>query len=366
MLKQYCFLPVMIALLFCSAICSVFGSVDTTAAKSAFQFLEESTVPRQIAMGNAGTAMPGAGFCNYNPAQPYFSNDPSLSIGYSPMPGDLKAVFAEGFFHRSDLFFGMHLSNHSITGIIPSTVQGTNENAPFSSGFSLVSLAAGLRRERYGIAITVSGMQDRIGVSTAYGVSMSAGAAYLAVPGKLSLGLGLLNEGTTTGYTDDTKQWGEGDRMPRCARLGAAYTDTLRRVPITAAVDFVYRDVGDKVQAAKNVVPRMTLPVGVEVWPTEYVALRMGKRINFETEIINFGVGFRFQPISFDMSFIIAKLYQDVEVKPAFGLTYTPAPKNKSRTIITAPAVEVKPLASPELKAEPKPASEPPAPENNP
>jgi hypothetical protein len=338
------------------------GTVDSTAAKASFQFLDESLSPRQIAMGNAGTAMPGAGFCTYNPAQPFLSSDPSLTIGYSPMPGDLTAVVAEGFFNHADMFYGMHLSNYSIRDIIPSTVQGINENAAFSSGFSLVSLVAGIRRERYGLAVTVSGMQDRIGVSTAYGLSVGAGAACTAVPGKLTLGLGLLNEGTSTGYTDDTKDWGDGDRMPRSARLGAAYADTLGGVPVTAALDVVYRDVGDKLRDVKGVAPRMTVPLGVEVWPTDYVTLRLGKRINFDTEVMAFGAGFRFRPLSFDMSFVISKLYEDVEVKPAFGLTYTPVAKPKQKTVITAPAAEVKPLAPPQ--EQPKIEEKPQAPQD--
>jgi hypothetical protein len=335
------FLP---ALLLLTAFHLARGAVDTTAAKAAFQFLEESISPRQIGMGGAGTAMQGAGFCNYNPAQPYFTGDPSLSIGYLPMPGDAKGVFAEGFWSRPDLFFGMHLSNHAISDIIPSTVQGINENTLFSSGFSLISLAAGMKRERYCLAVALSGMQDRIGIATAYGVSVSAGAAYRAIPGKLDLGLGLLNEGTATGYTDETKKWGQGGRMPRSARLGASFTDTIRRVPFSAALDVVYRDVGDKLEEARGVVPRLTVPVGVEVWPTQYVALRLGKRFNFETEVVSFGGGFRFRPLSFDMSFVITKLYRDIEVKPGFGLTYSPAPKQPAKTVITAPAVEVKPL----------------------
>jgi hypothetical protein len=205
-------------------------------------------------------------------------------------------------------------------------------------------------------------MQDRIGISTAYGVAVSAGAAYRAIPGKLSLGLSLLNEGTATGYTDETSKWGDGDRMPRSARFGAAYTDTLRRVPFTAALDVVYRDVGDKLHAVKNVASRMTLPIGLEVWPTEYIAVRMGKRINFETEVVNFGAGFRFRPLSFDMSFIIAKLFEDIEVKPAFGLTYTPGSRNNSRKVIMAPAAEVKPLPQPKEPRieEAKPQQSPP------
>ena len=321
-----------------------YSTVDSTAAKAAFQFLDEPVSPRQIAMGGAAAAMPGVGFSQYNPAQPFFSGDPSLSIGYMPIPGDAKGVYAEGFWSRSDMFFGMHLSNFLIHDIIPSTAQGMNENTPFSSGFSLVSLAVGMKRERFSLAIDVSGMQDRIGTATAFGVSVSAGAACRLIPGRLDLGLALLNEGTATGYTDETQKWGQGDRMPRSARLGAAFTDTIRSVPFAAALDIVYRDVGDKVQQIKGVAPRITVPAGVELWPTPYVALRVGKRFNFETEIINFGGGFRFRPLSFDMSFVVAKLYRDIEVRPAFGLMYSPVPKHAAKTAIIAPAVEVKPI----------------------
>jgi hypothetical protein len=52
------------------------------------------------------------------------------------------------------------------------------------------------------------------------------------------------------------------------------------------------------------------------------VALRLGKRFNFETEVVNFGAGLRLFPLSFDMAFVITKLYEDVEVEPMFSLTY--------------------------------------------
>ena len=61
------------------------------------------------------------------------------------------------------------------------------------------------------------------------------------------------------------------------------------------------------------------------------MAVRLGKRINFETEVINFGAGLRFQPLTFDMAFVVSQLQGDVEVKPMFGLTYAiaQAPRNK-------------------------------------
>ncbi|HEX7510842.1 MAG TPA: hypothetical protein VF335_06050 [Chitinivibrionales bacterium] len=320
------------------------ASVDTTAGKSAFQFLEAPTTPASVAMGNAATALPGAGFSYYNPARPYLSDSASLSVGYGPLPGDLSAWFGEGKLTFSNMFLAMHLSNHSIRNIYNATEQGPNYSVPFSSGFTLVSIDAGLAYNRGALALSVNGMQDRIDVYTAYGVSVSVGGIYRLIPEKLTLGAALLNIGTTTGYTDATSNWGEGDRLPRTGRIGAAYTDVVKQVPITVACDVVYRDVGDKLLAAKGALPRITVPLGVEVWPTEYVAARIGKRFNFETELINCGAGLRLGPLSFDLSIVLAKLVTgaDIEVQPLFAVTYAPGSGGgKARPVVIAPETRV-------------------------
>jgi hypothetical protein len=186
---------------------------------------------------------------------------------------------------------------------------------------------------------------------------------YKIIPGKLTAGLAMLNEGKTTAFTYSSNATGNLDQegvqenLPRSGRLGLAYTDTLKSFPVNVACDVVYRDVGDKVQAAKNIVPRITVPLGIEVWPTSYVAVRLGKRINFETEVINFGAGLRFQPLTFDMAFVVTSLQGDIEVKPMFGLTYaiaavphvkeSPAPKQVETQPVkhtdTVPEIRVTP-----------------------
>ncbi len=358
-------------MLMCCGSMSVCTATDETAAKAAFQFLEEPTTPRLIAMGNAGTAQGAAGFPYYNPAQPFFSNEPSLAIGFAPMPGDLNALFAEGVWFFPSLFAGFHLSNYTVSDIYPTADNSEpNYNVPFSAGFTLVSCDAGYTTPRFSIALAVSGMQDRLATSTAYGLSISVGAAYRAIPDKLSVGMSLLNEGTTTGYDDEANKLGDGEAMPRSGRLGIAFSDTVKRIPFHIAADVVYRDVGNKVHSARELKPRLTVPIGAEAWLTDFVALRLGKRFNFETEIVNFGVGLRFLPISFDMSFVITKFVRDFEVKPFFGLTIVSSPVGRKGPI-KAPPVEIKPLAPPPGSPEsetpveetiiPSPAAPPPA-----
>jgi hypothetical protein len=326
------------------AVFSPVYAVDSTAAKAAFQFLEEPASPGLIAMGNAGTAMKGIGFSYYNPAQPFFTDASGLSIGYAPLPGDLTAICAEGSWRFSNTFLGMHLSNHAVGTIYPATEQEANYSTPFSAGFTLVSLDAGYYGGRHSFALAVNGMQDRIWTATAYGVSISAGGAYWIVPQKLSLGAAVFHLGTTTGYTDATQHWGDGERLPRSGRIGAAYTDTVKHIPFSVACDVVYRDVGDKLLSAKGALPRITVPLGVELWPSQYVAVRLGKRFNFETELVNFGAGLRYSSLLFDMSFVITKLYDDVEVNPMFALTYTVARARSSGEtgVIKTPEVEIK------------------------
>jgi hypothetical protein len=317
------------------------NATDSTAAKSGFQFLEEPTTPRLIAMGNAGTAMQGSGFSYYNPAQPFFNDDMLLTVGYSPLPGDLTAFFGEGTWNFSNMFTGVHLSNFSIKDIYPASEQGVDYSIPFTSASTVVSFDIGYKGDRLGLGLTLNGIQDRIETSTAYGISVSAGCAYWLVPKKFSLGAAALNFGTSTGYNSDDANLGDGERLPRSGRIGAAYCDTLKQIPFSAACDVVYRDVGNKLLSAKGAVPRITVPLGIEVWPIQYAAIRVGKRINFETEIINFGAALRFNPLTMDMSFVITNLEGDVEVKPTIALTYMPSLSHKNKELDKTPANQI-------------------------
>ena len=337
-------------------------ALDSLSANSAFQFLDEPVIPRLVGMGNAGTAFDNGGFSFVNPAQPYLKQDQDISIGYAPLPGDLTVPFFEVAWGFPDFFLGLHGSNYAISGILPaqdpslgtSSIAGgpsSFDSNSFSYGFTLLSIDAGYKFDRGAIALTISGMQERIETSSRFGYSISAGGLYRVVPGKLTAGLALLNEGKTTAFTYNIDEQGEQENLPRSGRLGLAYTDTLKSFPVNVACDVVYRDVGDKVRTVADIVPRITVPVGLEVWPTNYVAVRVGKRLNFETEIINFGAGLRFQPLTFDMAFVITQLQGDVEVKPMFGLTYAIAAVPKPATKLVMPPVKVTDTAATQKNA---------------
>jgi hypothetical protein len=330
------------------------------ASMAGFQFLDYPPSVRQIGLGFAGTALGGSGFAGYNPASPMLTDRPYLNIGYAPLPAEYTIASCEGAWTFSNMFVGANFTNHFIGGIIPADFNdGPNYNVPGSYDGSAFSVCFGFKREDLGLGLAVTGLQERIVSYTSYGICVSAGLAYWLVPQKLTLGAAVLNVGTTTGGLDDTRFFGEGAPLPRSGRAGAAYSDTLFRIAYTVTGDVVYRDVGNKVTSASQIFNRMTVPVGIEAWPTQYVALRVGKRFNYETELFSFGGGLRFAMLSFDLAFTLTSLVSDLEVDPYLSLTYTLTPprqpaakprKSSSQPIIIQQPAEVKgaaPLTAP-------------------
>jgi hypothetical protein len=296
--------------------------VDTTASNSAFQYLDVPPSPRQVAMGVAGTALGTGGFAYFNPASPAIDTKTNLSVGYAPLPGDYSIAHAQGSCMISDFFVGANITNHVVSGIIPTNYNHDPDyNTPFSYDGFQFSLDGGYRAGRLGVGISVSGLQEQIGTATAYGISAGAGLIYNA-NANLTIGAAGLHLGSTTGFTDDTRRLGQGYALPRSARAGAAYCDTLFRMPFTAAADIVYRDVGLKVTKLSQLTTRVFVPAGIEVWPTSYVAVRLGKRFNDESGVFTFGAGLRWSMLTFDLAFALVKLVTDYEVQPYFGLTY--------------------------------------------
>ena len=290
---------------------------DSTAA-GAFAFLDYPVGPRQTAMANAGTGAAGGGFAFVNPAQITLASSNSVSAGYAPMPDDFSASYAEGVVAAGIYSFGVNVSNYAIDNIVPSTEQGADYTISAGSyGFTFVSLSAAMKKNKTGLALMATGMQERIMSYTRYGYSLSAGATYSLIPGRLLLGAaGLHLLSTMTAFTYGADETGSIESVPRTLRVGAGYSDTVKNLPLQVNCDIVYRDKGTGVS-------RFSVPVGIEVRPTDYIALRIGKRFNFETDVINFGAGLQLAPLTFDFSIVVSKLYTDIEYRPMFSLTYS-------------------------------------------
>lgn len=329
------------------------AAVDSTAGNAGFQYIDVPPSPRQIAMGWAGAALGENGFAYYNPAAPAIDKTSFLSIGYASLPFDYSVVHAQGSCMISNFFIGANITNHVVSGIFPSNDTGVNYNTPFSYDGTLIALNAGFINDRLGIGLTVNGLQEQIGTSAAYGISASLGLVY-TLTRNITLGAAGLHLGTSTGFTDDTRKLGKGYPLPRSARAGAAFTDTIYRVPFTVTGDIVYRDVGLKVVHLSQLEPRVTVPLGIEVWPTSYVAIRAGKRLNDDSQLFTFGAGLHWSMLSFDLAITLASIVSDVQVEPFFSLTYAlgKAVKAPSKApVIMEKPVEIKSVLAPEPKA---------------
>lgn len=303
--------------------------ITEDAANTGFHFLEEYINPRFIAMGTAGTALSGKGFSFYNPAIPFLLNKTYLSVEYGQHPkADLRHAQLEGVLALERWFFGLSLHNESIDNIYEANFWGNLPfyNAPFSQQFINMSLNVGFSQwSDFAFALCFNGTQDRIHDEYAYALSFSAGAVYMPVPEHLTLGLSILYLGTSTPMlgSDSANSWGEGEDLPLNSRFGISWTDKLKDIPYSAAFDIVYRNVRDRSDRfTKYIKYRFTFPVGIEVWPLPPLAVRLGKRFNRPTEVINFGVGLKLDPLSVDASFVVPKLIDDAEIKWLTSITY--------------------------------------------
>jgi hypothetical protein len=325
-----------------------FAAVDTTAGNAGFQFLDIPPSPRQIAMGWTGTALGEDGFAYYNPASPAIDKTSFLSVGYAPLPFDYSIEHAQGTCMISNFFIGANITNHVVTGIYPTDFgKDPDYNTPFSDDGTLISLNAGFINDRLGLGLALNGLQEQIGTATAYGVSASAGLVYALTP-NIELGAAGLHLGTTTGFTDATRNFGQGYPLPRSARAGVAYCDTLlhlpgflgwlRHLPYSVSGDVVYRDVGLGGTPVSQRLNRVTVPLGIEVRPTSYVAVRLGKRLNDDSELLTFGGGLHWSMLSFDFAIALANIVSDIQVQPFFSLSYSLKPASGEIPKVKAPA----------------------------
>ena len=339
-------LPVGITCFFCSVFAA---GITGDAANTGFHLLEEPVNPRFIAMGFSGTALAGKGFASYNPALPFLVHRTYLAAEYGTHPrADLKHTQLETALQIKNLFFGLSLHNESIDNIYETNIWGwlPYYDTPFSAQFTNISLTAGYRAlDNLGIALGVNGMQDRIYNEYAYAISFSAGAVMNPIPDRLYIGFSVLNVGFSTPMlgADSGSVWGDGERLPMNSRLGMAWTHSVKDMPYTVAFDIVYRNVRDRDDPfTRHIQERFSFPLGFELRPVPPLALRIGKRINFPTEILNFGIGFNLDPLQVDASFVIPRLVDDAEIKWLTGITFFLKTKKKepeTKPVIDKPAI---------------------------
>jgi hypothetical protein len=275
-----------------------------------FLMLEEPISPRSISMGSTGTALGGDGFRYYNPAAPFFSAYPYVSIEFGQMPGGVNKGGFESALVFPEWFTALGFYSSSVDF---ETRDERGFGSAASSSTTIGSLGVGFIRERLAIGVSAQMVQDRIWILDTYNAyTLSAGIGYALFDGKLNLGAaGFHGIAKSNGFGDSTSVWHDG-LVPRFARAGTAWTDTVKTFPFTIAADIVYRDENKTI----------SVPVGAEVWVLPYIALRMGKRFGWESEILSLGLGLNIDKISFDAAFVPSVFVDDYELKWSMGLSY--------------------------------------------
>lgn len=298
------------------ALAMLFSAAHIQAAgyDAGFQFIEEPTDARSVAMGSAGAAFESHGFGHYNPAKPGLARERYLSVEYGQQSGELRRGSLEAAWMIGPKWFAAL----SIPTSTISDIQAADERGAlpmyFSSQGTMLALASGYTWRGLTVALCLHGIQERIDVNTGYALSVSAGATYWILQNRLSVGAAGFFPKTLTANRDMiTKEWGDDTPVNRAGRAGVAWRDSLRSVRYAAALDIVYNDALESV----------TVPIGLEVWPVRQLALRAGTRINHETDLFSVGLGVRLEPLTVDAAFTTTRWVEDAGVKWLVNIGYT-------------------------------------------
>lgn len=317
-----------------------------------FQIGDEPPNPRVSAMGSAGTALTGKGFCFYNPASPAFAPAPFLSAEFGQLPGDMSRSLIETAWMFPNWFAGASLRVQSVDFGVTTEQTDDPASAPLSSDQIMQATLTGgftLWNGRFAFGNSLNFFHEQIADKTYRAWTYSPGIVYRLVPDKVTLGASMQNyvrlDTILSPWYTTPGAWYKGAwGLPRYARAGGAWTDTLKQaaMPFTVACDLVYSDVYD----------RFMVPLGAEVWLTPFLAARAGAQINHPTDRVHFGAGLRWSNITFDFDYGITQPVNepgtDVEPKWLFGLTYS----------LKSTAAQKKPSVSPQPSKRTRPVPE--------
>lgn len=300
-------------------------AAGTAHAKNAgwafYEFLEDPINSRSISMGSAGTALPeNRGIYFYNPALPSITSRSYVSFDYGRQYSDMDRAHVESAIISKSWFLDFGFTSHS-TGEFKVADETGVYNGFTQSNQSIVGmLGGGFIKDNYSAAVAFTGIQSKIGEYTSYGLCGNAGIMLTLIDKKLYAGAAALNIGRNSSYFD--KHNLNLDYLPFTVRGGASWNDTLnKKYAYSVAADVVY---------SKNYETVM-VPIGVEFWLFPVLAVRAGKRINFESDLFSIGVGLKVTNLAFDVSFIPTRTGDDVGLKWSSGLTYSLALPKKSQ-----------------------------------
>jgi hypothetical protein len=301
----------------------VTGTIYAKNAGGAFyEFLEDPINTRSISMGSAGTALPeNRGIYFYNPALPSIASHTYASFDYGRQYGDMDRAHIESAIITKTWFLDFGFTSHSTGEFKVADETGIYNNSTQTNQSIVGVVGGGFIKDNYSAAVAFTGVQSKIGEYSSYGLCGNAGIMLTLIDQKLYAGVSALNVGRNSSYFDSKNL--DLDYLPFTVRGGVSWNDTLnKKYTYSIAADVVY---------SKNYQTVM-VPVGVEFWLFPVLAIRAGKRINFESDLFSIGFGFKLANLAFDASFIPSRTGDDFDLKWSGGLTYNIAVPKKSKS----------------------------------
>ena len=338
-LKLMIMIKIIIAILIINLTC--FAEVNDWASRSGFQLLKVSSSSKITALGGAGAAVP-ADFALYsNPAN--YGNDSLYRLSFERLwrieHTDLTINRFEVFFPVRDVFMAVSAQNHTVADIF---IRDIFPGAPpqkddFSADwqFSQLSFVVGYHRTKnfkwgLGLGFAFDKFLDEI----AYAFIMNAGFIWKLLDDDLRLGLSFNNFGTTTPMIneDGGERWGRGEKLPTSIRAGAQYSNSIRALNFSVASDVLYWHIYDEQKGiAKNAADRLQFPLGLEISPINWLALRAGKTLGADYNIFNFGFGLNANFLEFDLAAATYKYETSVEWEFLAGVSLNFGNPKKSK-----------------------------------
>jgi len=307
-----------------------FANVNDWAARSGFQLLAVSSSAKRTAMGGIGAGV-GSKFAIYaNPAN--YAADTLYRISFEHLwrttHSDLNVNRFEVFVPVRKAFLAFSAQNHTVSDIF---IRDIFPGSPPQPGdlsadwqFSQISLAVGLRRTpAFDWGLSAGFAFDRFLDEIAYAFIMNAGFLWKFMDDDLRLGLAFNNFGITTPMINERgENWGGGEKLPTSVRGGAHYVRQIRSIKYGFSADLLYWHLYDPQEGrSKNFARRMQVPVGLEISPSQFFAIRGGKTILADFNVFNFGLGIDTKFIDFDIAAAINRFETSIEMEWTAGIS---------------------------------------------
>jgi hypothetical protein len=319
-----------IIILIIAIIFASFAEVSDWAARSGFQLLSVSSSAKRTSLGGAGAAVASDFSVYSNPAN--YGNDTTYRLSFEHLwrikHTDLNVNRFEIFMPVKNVFLSLSAQNHTILDIYIRDI--FPENPPTANDlsadwqFSQISFIAGQHRaKKFDWAFSAGFAFDKFLDEIAYAFVMNGGFLWKLFDDDLRLGLAFNNFGNTTPMINENgEKWGDGEKLPTSIRGGANFSKDIKSLNLGVSLDLLYWHLFDPQEGrTANFGKRLQVPFGLEISPANFIAIRTGKTLLADYNVVNFGIGINTKFIDFDISTAINKYETSVELEWIAGIS---------------------------------------------